>query len=481
MAQAEQTGTRKHLPELLPRPALLQVLRYLRASELNALGQAYPSIDKSCHDEFNEIDRELVWRTSFKWSRAYDLNASELMASRQNHCTVYFEPQHAIYLFGGETTNIYSARNINGHGHNLTPISRSNASFNDLWKLDLVTMHWSRVVVPAPPYPLPKSMATMVVWKVFSVFFFYLNSLFLFQNEIVLYGGFRPLPEQSVHRTYQTPPSLCEVHIFNPAVKQWRQLNTNTDGPCLAGHTATISGNLMIVYGGWDVYGSPFITRDLHILDLVAERWYTKRLAGGLSTTTARRDVLNDPNRFYPELHPIRSHLITLREGELLLIGEMMPHDYGSALLIKFDPNNPQNCDWQWKAIEVTGRWNRPKLLDDGATNFACSLPNFNYPQLAAVRTGKLLRLVSLGLPIDKSSTKTYISVYDKCQLRGKKFVDLVALRLAEEMDRREAAYRHCADDEDVSPASETVELDGLTCKMENCYLTREKILECKK
>ena len=30
MAQAEQTGTRKYLPELLPRPALLQVLRYLR-------------------------------------------------------------------------------------------------------------------------------------------------------------------------------------------------------------------------------------------------------------------------------------------------------------------------------------------------------------------------------------------------------------------------------------------------------------------
>ena len=66
--------------------------------------------------------------------------------------------------------------------------------------------------------------------------------------------------------------------------KLYFQLNTNTDGPCLAGHTATISGNLMIVYGGWDVYGSPFITRDLHILDLVAERWYTKRLAGGLST-----------------------------------------------------------------------------------------------------------------------------------------------------------------------------------------------------
>ena len=66
--------------------------------------------------------------------------------------------------------------------------------------------------------------------------------------------------------------------------KLYFQLNTNTDGPCLAGHTATISGNLMIIYGGWDIYGSPFITRDLHILDLVAERWYTKRLIGGLST-----------------------------------------------------------------------------------------------------------------------------------------------------------------------------------------------------
>ena len=52
--------------------------------------------------------------------------------------------------------------------------------------------------------------------------------------------------------------------------------------------------------------------------------------------------------------------------------------------------------------FQVTGRWNRPKLLEDGATNFACSLPNFNYPQLATIRTGKLLRLVSLGLPIDK-------------------------------------------------------------------------------
>ena len=60
--------------------------------------------------------------------------------------------------------------------------------------------------------------------QIYRLTFTFLMSGFHRVTGVVLYGGFRPLPEQSVHRTYQTPPSLCEVHIFNPAVKQWRQV-----------------------------------------------------------------------------------------------------------------------------------------------------------------------------------------------------------------------------------------------------------------
>ena len=67
-----------------------------------------------------------------------------------------------------------------------------------------VTMHWSRVVVPAPPYPLPKSMATMVVWKVFPSFF----SLFNFPILV-------PERNRSVRRFPSPARAIGPSHLSN--------------------------------------------------------------------------------------------------------------------------------------------------------------------------------------------------------------------------------------------------------------------------
>ncbi|VDM78282.1 unnamed protein product [Strongylus vulgaris] len=125
-----------------------------RYPDLRNIARAIPSFSSLCEDEYRKVDREFQARRDFKWTRFASSNDEDSMAPRGLHSMAYHEKECAMYAFGGE------APDWRLQGEACGP-----ASFNDLWRLDMTSLKWSRVVVKSSPYPLPKYLCSMVVYK----------------------------------------------------------------------------------------------------------------------------------------------------------------------------------------------------------------------------------------------------------------------------------------------------------------------------
>ncbi|CAD6199344.1 unnamed protein product [Caenorhabditis auriculariae] len=439
----------------LPSIVIHKILGFLRQVELQVLLEAFPQLEDVCADEFRTIDRQFKKKKYMKWNRCASEDDPLGMSERQKHCMVYFEPQRAIYSFGGESLSGASTPFEDMDRDQATYVP--NASFNDLWKLDLVSMQWSRV--SSQGKPMPKCKASFVAWK----------------DELVLYGGFRPVPFLSSMRSMTT--NCSEVHAYNPETNKWRQIPT-VEGPSLAGHTAVVSGDLMIVYGGWGRQTILSSLSTIYVLNLVDGKWSSVVLHANpiVQPYEVAKTMLGPEEPYFPLMHASMSHMILIRDGLLLITGEMTSTDYGSAVLVEFNPLDLQGSNWRWKRIDATGRWWSPRMVpsEDGTLypNGGCSLPNYKFHAVVAIRSEKTLRLVSMGRTrgnyhIMKTS---HTEMYDACQKRCNAF-----LRFAKEhIDKGFIARKEGEIDE--SETDTVIELDGTRCVLRNCYLTQAEV-----
>ncbi|XP_014344012.1 F-box only protein 42 isoform X2 [Latimeria chalumnae] len=99
-------------------------------------------------------------------------------------------------------------------------------------------------------YPSPKAGATLVVYK----------------DLLVLFGGWtRPSP----YPLHQPERFFDEIHTYSPSKNWWNCIVTTHGPPPMAGHSSSVIGDKMIVFGG--SLGSRQMSNEVWVLDL--EQW----------------------------------------------------------------------------------------------------------------------------------------------------------------------------------------------------------------
>nr|CAD7590731.1 unnamed protein product [Timema genevievae] len=106
----------------------------------------------------------------------------------------------------------------------------TSTTFNDLWSLNLNERCWLRPLTMGN-YPTPKACATLVSY----------------QDKLFLFGGWS---HPSPYPIFQAWKLFNELHVYNIESKRWSSMVHSTEPPAMAGHSATIQGHLMVVFGG---------------------------------------------------------------------------------------------------------------------------------------------------------------------------------------------------------------------------------------
>ncbi|XP_017148496.1 F-box only protein 42 isoform X3 [Drosophila miranda] len=217
------------------------------------------------------------------------------IAGRFAHSAV--RQRNSMYVFGGGST--------------------SDTTFNDLWRFDLTHMRWARPVATGT-YPSPKGSASMVAWK----------------DQLVLFGGWR---YPSLHPPYQPWCLFDELHYYDLGKNRWLLRNTMPCPPPMAGHSATVHGDRMVVFGGYQITNDVNInSNDTWVLDLPEQRWWQPLFVGNTR-----------PSARYGQIQ------IELDKNHLLVVGGCGGANrvYTDAWLLDMTRDV-----WSWKTLTVRNK-----------------------------------------------------------------------------------------------------------------------------
>uniref|UniRef100_A0A674BVF2 F-box protein 42 n=1 Tax=Salmo trutta TaxID=8032 RepID=A0A674BVF2_SALTR len=181
-----------------------------------------------------------VQEGNIQWeSRTYPYPGTPI-TQRFSHSACYYDSNQSMYVFGGCTQ------------------SSCNAAFNDLWRLDLNSKEWIRPLASGS-YPSPKAGATLVMYN----------------NLLVLFGGWtRPSP----YPLHQPERFFDEIHTYSPS-KNWWNCIVTTQGPLpMAGHSSSVIGSAMVVFGG--SLGARQMSNEVWVLDLEQWSWSKPTISG---------------------------------------------------------------------------------------------------------------------------------------------------------------------------------------------------------
>uniref|UniRef100_A0A1S4LUU6 F-box protein, putative n=1 Tax=Ixodes scapularis TaxID=6945 RepID=A0A1S4LUU6_IXOSC len=254
---------------------------------------AQEAVRKIRRDFLNAVSMQSV-----AWSRK-PMEPGPTISKRYSHSACILGD--SMYVFGGCTT--------------------ANTTFNDLWRLDLATRRWIRPLTMGT-YPPPKACASLVAYK----------------ENLLLFGGWTHTSPYPLHQTWRI---FRHLHVYNSTANRWTQVSTVGGCPSMAGHSATMQGTLMAVFGGLHCVNpvGPFSSsNDVWVLDLQTYMWSKQ------NTTT-------------PKPWPRYGHSqISLDEKHMLIVGgcggpNMLLND---VWLLEI-PDEP-NRSWIWKEVTVTNR-----------------------------------------------------------------------------------------------------------------------------
>ncbi|KAK3869686.1 hypothetical protein Pcinc_025023 [Petrolisthes cinctipes] len=206
----------------------------------------------------------------------------------------------------------------------------TNTTFNDLWRYDLYTHAWTRLLTTGT-YPSPKAYATMIVTS--------------YNNEdlLILFGGWT---HPSLYPLHQQWVLFSELHIYNVMDNRWTQLYYPGSPPPTAGHTATMHGNVMVVFGGLQKQGGTSAsTNDLFCLDLVNQCWYKPIVS----------QPLPQPRYGHSQMKLDRHHILIIAGCG----GSNKPYNDVWILTI---PSNIHDTKavWTWKQVTILDKCNQP-------------------------------------------------------------------------------------------------------------------------
>lgn len=173
------------------------------------------------------VNNDIAWRT------ITPLDMAPTITKRFSHAACVHE--NSMYIFGGCTTN--------------------STAFNDLWRFDLSNRQWIRPLAMGT-YPTPKAYATMIPYK----------------DCLILFGGWAyPLSVP----LYQDWTMSTEIHFYNTTMNRWVLLTTVNNPPTMAGHSAVIRGDLMVVFGGLYMpsAASSYSSSNIWVLNLKTLTW----------------------------------------------------------------------------------------------------------------------------------------------------------------------------------------------------------------
>lgn len=154
---------------------------------------------------------EIQWRC-FEHPLSNSTTNLALPQQRHSHSCAIIE--HKLYIFGG--------------------LSATSTSYNDLWALDLTTKRWHRPTCTGK-FPSPKAAATLLGREKAN------------QAELLLYGGYSHPFSYPIN---QQVNFFEEFHVFCAKRNVWDLVYFTEDSPKLAGHSASLIGNQMILFGG---------------------------------------------------------------------------------------------------------------------------------------------------------------------------------------------------------------------------------------
>lgn len=177
---------------------------------------------------------------NIQWeSRTYPYPGTPI-TQRFSHSACYYDANQSMYVFGGCTQ------------------SSCNAAFNDLWRLDLNSKEWIRPLASGS-YPSPKAGATLVMYR----------------DLLVLFGGWtRPSP----YPLHQPERFFDEIHTYSPSKNWWNCIVTTHGPPPMAGHSASVIGTTMVVFGG--SLGARQMSNEVWVLDLEQWSWSKPSITG---------------------------------------------------------------------------------------------------------------------------------------------------------------------------------------------------------
>lgn len=172
------------------------------------------------------IDFGLCWQSSLKTQKSLTISG------RFSHSAVI--NGHTMYIFGGR--------------------SSTSTTFNDLWCFNLSNRAWHRPSSHGS-YPSPKACASMISYN----------------KKLILFGGVRHGNEP-----FQLWKLFNEIHVYDIEEYRWHLVSClENQPPEMAGHSASLNKNQMVVFGGYQKTGIlDTNSNDLWCLDLNTFVWH---------------------------------------------------------------------------------------------------------------------------------------------------------------------------------------------------------------
>lgn len=275
----------------LPDNCLELIFTHVNPNEdFNSIKQVSRRWNRLSLDTLRRMKRLFHKCINFSWRF---VEADHLLSERCSHAVCFHPSECAVYMFGG-CNNTYTA-------------------FNDLWLFDMNTHEWERVLITRAPLPSPKALATLVLYK----------------ENLLLFGGFS---KSSMNPIHQTSTFYNELHLYNAKINGWEELISENTGPHLAGHTASIVGDFMLVFGG--SMGSSY-NNNVYVLDLVRRIWNMPSIPGPCP-----------PPRY-------GQSQVLLDDRHLIIIGGCGGPSVNFADVWMLDFDLSGDAEWRWTQIKV--------------------------------------------------------------------------------------------------------------------------------
>lgn len=176
---------------------------------------------------------------------------------------------------------------------------------------------------------------------------------------LVLFGGWTYPPSYPLYQSWHL---FNELHVYDITANRWTCISTISTPPPVAGHSVSVLGEWMIIFGGLQKPSTAVHcekSNDIWKLHLETWTWY-------------KQDVQGNENR-------LNSHSVMLKHVSLLA-GPKPNGRFGQTQVILDDKNllilggsggpSSQYCDcwilnmegglWKWIKVEIVGKSNEP-------------------------------------------------------------------------------------------------------------------------